>query len=64
MGLDGGIHVVSIADSFVDADRPYLDIDSVRLDLVHSSLLLMGVVAFLTLVCWWIGRLSGGSSGQ
>ena len=44
MGLDGGVHVVSIADSFVDADRPYLDIDSVRLDLVHSSLLLMGLL--------------------
>lgn len=30
-GLDPGTHTVSIADSVVDAEKPYLDIDSVCL---------------------------------
>ena len=42
-GLDSGTHTVSIVDSVVDAERPYLDIDSVRLGLIHLTLPLVGL---------------------
>lgn len=35
VGLASGSHTVSIVNSLVDTEKPYLDIDSVRLGLVH-----------------------------